>query len=226
MIYSLTPVFISEIKKSTYKPPNAEEKKPSYIITKFGEKVFKPIIVGTVVDKYLNQDATYMRITVNDETSSINVKIFNPTDISIEVGDTVIVWGKIRETNERFIKADFVKKIEENFEIFVKRKLMERIEEKSKWLKNILEYLDLVSLDEFKNFCKESFNMDEDQIREILKNRITEEKIFEIMKRLKTFSILDLEAILGINEEEIKEILEKLKKDGKIVEENGRYRIL
>jgi RPA family protein len=226
MIYSLTPVFISEIKKSTYKPPNAEEKKPSYIITKFGEKVFKPIIVGTVVDKYLNQDATYMRITVNDETSSINVKIFNPLDISIEIGDVVIVWGKIRETNEKFIRADFVKKVDENFEIFLKKKILKRIEEKTEWLKNALEYLELVSIEEFKDFCKESFNMDDDQIKEVLKNRLNEEKIYEIAKKLKVFSFFDLQQILGLNEEEIKDFVENLKKEGKIVEENGKYKVL
>ena len=226
MIYSLTPVFISEIKKSTYKPPNAEEKKPSYIITKFGEKVFKPIIVGTVVDKYLNQDATYMRITVNDETSSINVKIFNPLDISIEIGDVVIVWGKIRETNEKFIKADFVKKVDENFEIFLKKKILKRLEEKTEWLKNALEYLELVSIEEFKDFCKESFNMDDDQIKEVLKNRLNEEKIYEIAKKLKVFSFFDLQQILGLNEEEIKGFIENLKKEGKIIEENGKYKVL
>jgi RPA family protein len=226
MIYSLTPVFISEIKKSTYKPPNAEEKKPSYIITKFGEKVFKPIIVGTVVDKYLNQDATYMRITVNDETSSINVKIFNPSDISIEIGDVVIVWGKIRETNEKFIKADFVKKVDENFEIFLKKKILKRIEEKTEWLKNALEYLEIVSIEEFKDFCKQSFNMDDDQIKEVLKNRLSEEKIYEIVKKLKVFSFFDLQQILGLNEEEIKGFVENLKKEGKIVEENGKYKVL
>jgi len=226
MIYSLTPVFISEIKKSTYKPPNAEEKKPSYIITKFGEKVFKPIIVGTVVDKYLNQDATYMRITVNDETSSINVKIFNPSDISIEIGDVVAIWGKIRETNEKFIKADFVKKVDENFEIFLKKKILKRIEEKTEWLKNALEYLEIVSIEEFKDFCKQSFNMDDDQIKEVLKNRLSEEKIYEIVKKLKVFSFFDLQQILGLNEEEIKGFVENLKKEGKIVEENGKYKVL
>jgi RPA family protein len=226
MIYSLTPVFISEIKKSTYKPPNAEEKKPSYIITKFGEKVFKPIIVGTVVDKYLNQDATYMRITVNDETSSINVKIFNPLDISIEIGDVVIVWGKIREANEKFIRADFVKRVDENFEIFLKKKILKRIEEKTEWLKNALEYLELVSIEEFKDFCKESFNMDDDQIKEVLKNRLNEEKIYEIAKKLKVFSFFDLQQILGLNEEEIKGFIENLKKEGKIIEENGKYKVL
>ena len=226
MIYSLTPVFISEIKKSTFKPANAEEKKPSYIITRFGEKVFKPIIVGTVIDKYLNADATYMRIRINDETGSINVKIFYPKDLSIDIGDIVVVWGKIRETNEKFIRADFIKKVDENFEIFIKEKIIKRIEEKNEWIKNLFEYFEMVSLEEFKDFCKQSFNMDDDQIKEILKNRLSEEKIYEVIKKLKTFSLLDLQAIFEINEEEGKEIIEKLKKDGKIIEEEGKYRVV
>ncbi|MEM0481146.1 MAG: OB-fold nucleic acid binding domain-containing protein [Candidatus Aenigmatarchaeota archaeon] len=226
MVYGVKPLLISEIKKSTFKKGVAEEKKPSYIITKYGEKVVKPLIVGTVVDKYSSEN--YMRLTVNDESDSINLRIFNVSEnvLNIEIGDTVMAWGKVRETSERFIRVDFIKKIDENMEKYLKSKLLKRLKEKESFLRQLLEYSEIMSYEEFKDFCKENFDFDEEQVKEVLKNKVSEEKILEIFKKLGKFTLIEISNILNLSEEVILEILEKYKKEGIIKEENGYYEVL
>jgi len=87
---------------------------PNYIETN-GKKVSRANILAIITEKYINEDKTYATSTLDDGSSSIQLRTFQdeiPFIESVDIGDSVLVIGKPREqNNERFITAEIVKKI-------------------------------------------------------------------------------------------------------------------
>jgi RPA family protein len=81
-----------------------EGMEPSYIETGQGEHLSRVRILGTVVSKFVSEDANFASITVDDSTETIRAKTFKtakPLDM-INIGEIVDLVGKIREYNEEF----------------------------------------------------------------------------------------------------------------------------
>ncbi|MFP4045557.1 MAG: OB-fold nucleic acid binding domain-containing protein [Candidatus Aenigmatarchaeota archaeon] len=73
--------------------------KSNYLITNRGEKISRASVVGTVMNKFINDDESYGFIVLDDETETIRAKFFQ--DLSkmedVEEGQLVEVIGKVRE---------------------------------------------------------------------------------------------------------------------------------
>jgi len=145
-----------------------EGMQPSYILTKLNQKISRAKIVGTVIDKFSREDSNYSVITIDDTTDSLRVKAFRE-DISklenTEIGDSVMVIGKIREyNNENYIIPEIVKKIEDpNYESFHKLNVLKTILEHKKIIKLIEKNKDnFTDLKELKKFLNKKHNIDED----------------------------------------------------------------
>lgn len=235
MRYSIVPLRIIEIKNSTYFNGNKEEKLPSFIITKLGEKVVRAGIVGTVVDKYVNFDMTYSRFVVCDDTDDIIVKFFGnlvEESIKFDIGNLVFVFGKIREGKYRYLRAEFIRKVDFLFESFFKMKIIERIKRKSPIINEILRMSEVLSYNELLGEAKERFDLDESQIIEILKlkiNKNIDEKILEIMEKFSDsgISLSEILSFVNIEKEKLIQAIENLMEEGKIYEISpGRYKII
>jgi len=147
---------------------------PSYALTDFGLKVSKAKIVGSVVDKFASEDGNYSTITINDDTGNIRVKAFKE-DVSIldnvDIGDLVIVVGKIRQyAEEIYVIPSFVRKVDDP-NVFLLHKL--------EALKNFKEHkavFDIINsqkdgfadLGELKNYMLKEYMIDEERLESVL----------------------------------------------------------
>ncbi|MEM5828106.1 MAG: hypothetical protein QW197_01205 [Candidatus Aenigmatarchaeota archaeon] len=230
------PLRIAEIKNSTYYPGNKENKLPSFIVTKLGEKVIRAGIVGTVVDKYVNEEMTYCRLLVNDETDDIIVKAFRDLvneAVKIDIGNIIFVVGKIKESNYRYIIAEIIKKVNFKFEAFFKLKIAERIKRNSYKVEEILKLSNVLSYNELLEEAKKRFELDEIEINEILKNKSVEnleDNIFKIIENFSSeegISLSEILSLVNIDKEKLIKIIDSLLESGKIYEfKPGKYKII
>ncbi|MCD6483014.1 MAG: hypothetical protein J7K83_01965, partial [Candidatus Aenigmarchaeota archaeon] len=169
------PARIADLKNGIYTESNQEEKKPSYVVTKLGDKVVRASVCGTIIDKYINPASTYGFLTVMDETGEIRCKFFleNVSKIDeFEIGDVVHIIGKIREFNgEISINTEIIKKVDEKFEIYHKLKIIKNVIKKDKIIQEILKEIDTSNFDEMKEMIMSRYEIDEEQLRAIMKNK-------------------------------------------------------
>lgn len=102
---------IHEIKNSQY-IKDIGEWDPNYIVFN-GNRISRINVIATIVMKNKNQDNTYVSITLDDGTESIRIKSWREdTRIleNVDIGDIVMVIGRVREFNEeKYITPEIVK---------------------------------------------------------------------------------------------------------------------
>lgn len=88
---------------------------PNYLLTPNGRRLSRSRIVGTVVDKFINDDETYGSLTIDDSTDTTQIKFFNEIDQvrEFETGDIVEAVGKVREyQGQIYMNAEIIQKTE------------------------------------------------------------------------------------------------------------------
>jgi len=175
-------------------PGNKEEMKPSYLITPLGEKISRVNLVGSVTDKFLSEDENYSTITLDDGSQAIRVKSFKEKVgllKNIELGDLVLVIGKLKEFNEEvYVNTEIINKIEDpNYESLRKLEILDELIPQKKMVEEIKGLRNELSEEELKSHVKQKFYLDEECLRVILEFKQLEDidykpKILELMKNL------------------------------------------
>jgi len=98
---------ISDIVNSNFVRKEGFE--PSYVLTDSGQRISRVYLIGTIVDKFMNENGNYSSITIDDDSDSIRIKAFreqvNIFD-NFNVGDLVMVIGKVRNyAEENYIRG-------------------------------------------------------------------------------------------------------------------------
>ncbi len=173
-----------------------EGMKPSYLITPFGQKISRVNLVATVIDKFLSEDENYSTITIDDGTETIRVKTFREkVDLlkEIEIGDMVIVIGKIKEYNgEVYINGEIVRKVEnKNLEILRKLEILNELVEQKKILEEIKKLQGKINSEELEEYVKKKFGIDRESLRVIQENLKVSQEIDYKPKILKLIEDLD-----------------------------------
>ena len=72
---------------------------PNFLLTPEGKRLSRARFVGTVVDRFINDDETYGSLTLDDGNDTIQIKFFNELELmdGFETGDIIEVVGKVRE---------------------------------------------------------------------------------------------------------------------------------
>jgi RPA family protein len=211
---------------------------PNYVLTNYGLRVARALIVGTVTDVYKTEE--YGSITIDDGTSSIRVKFFQDLSKMADVkpGDIIEVIGKPREyNNELYIVPESILKVDFN------RELLRKIEHKKfieKW-KEILEKAE--------NMIKNSGNIDKEElgiddldaaalnrfinskgkelVRDIASERI---KVLEEIKKLdkgEGADYSDIEKAVGLSPVDLDKIITELLEEGSCFEPKpGKIKVL
>jgi len=77
--------------------------------------VFRVQIVATVVKKYISEDRNYCFLTIDDNSETISLKLFDQeTEMAegIEVGDLIRIVARIRVYNdEKYLQPSIIRKI-------------------------------------------------------------------------------------------------------------------
>ena len=228
---------IKDVVEGKFFSGSKEELKPSYIITKFGEMISRVNILGTVIDKFVNDAESYMFFLIDDGTSSIRVKLFK--DLvekfkDIDIGDLVLVIGKVKQyLDEVYINGEIVRRVTDpNYEIYRKLELIKSIRKAKETIKEIKKLKEELSEEEFKHVVKERYNLDEKSLEMILKTE-REEKDFkpQILKLIDQLDegngveVMRLFDILKLPESAIESAITDLLNEGYIYEpEPGKFR--
>lgn len=204
-------VRISDIVSGKYFSGSKEELKPSYVITSAGQKISRVNLVATVVDKFINEDGTYISVTVDDGTGAIRLKAFKE-NVSLlrnfELGEFVNVIGKVKEYNgEVYINAEIVKRIEDpNYENLRNIEILKELIEQKKVVGEIKNLLDQLSYEELKEYAKNKFDLDEECLQVIIENlKVVKEidykpKILEVIDALDKGDGVEISKLLQISD--------------------------
>ena len=219
-------VFIAEIVRGNF----TKEDDKTYVISPFGEKIFRASIVGTIIDKF--EFENYCALAIDDGSEVIRVKSFGEPDLSsFENGDIVVAIGKIREyNNEIYLNAEIVRKISFKEEIFEKLRVLKRLLKMKKIIdeiKSISEKFDRIFAIEY---AKEKYGLNEEIVEQFLipKEIDYSEKIFETIKNLDKGEGVGIDQIFKVSalpEKIVEDAISKLLEEGKLFEPKpGRFK--
>ncbi|MGC8993154.1 MAG: OB-fold nucleic acid binding domain-containing protein [Candidatus Aenigmatarchaeota archaeon] len=233
-------VRIKDIVSGKFFQGNKDEMKPSFLITPLGQKISRVNVLATVTDKFLSEDESYISFVLDDGTSSIRAKGFREkVDYmkKIEIGDRVIVIGKLREWNgEIYINVEIIRKVDDpNYETYRKLEILKEIIPYKKMITELKNMRERMSEEEFINEAKKRFGLDEEIISFVLEKKVEEKKDYksEIIKLLKELDtgegveIFKIFEIVTIPSQEVDSVLTELLNEGKIIEISpGRIKVI
>lgn len=119
-------VGIDEINKSTYTKSEGEWE-PNYVTIR-GIKVSRVNLIGVVISA--SGEENIKSFVIDDGQSNIQVRIFDPLtlQVTVEIGDIVMVIGRPREyNNEKYIAPEIVKHIKDETWLKVRKKQLSKI---------------------------------------------------------------------------------------------------
>ncbi len=117
---------ISEINNSEYIKP---EEEAGYLDFN-GLKIYRVLVYGVVINK-MESDVS-QTITIDDGTGNIDIRSFDKIDDfeSIDIGDIVMVVGRIREFGRKYVLYEMIRKLDQVkwFEFFeLLRELVDKL---------------------------------------------------------------------------------------------------
>ncbi|OYT42790.1 MAG: hypothetical protein B6U78_00095 [Candidatus Aenigmarchaeota archaeon ex4484_224] len=232
-------VRIVDIVNGKFVAGDQEKRIPSYLITPYGEKISRVNIIGTITEKFLSEDGSYLSFVLDDGTEAIRVKAFKEKASlanKFEIGDLVLIIGRIRNFNgENYVNLEIIRKVEDpNEEVHRKAEIVEILREKQKIAKELKELSEKLEFENVLNYAKQRYGIDEESLKYLLSFSVGKEdykkKIVEILENLdegegveigKIFEVLDLP------ENQIEEIIEELWNEGIIFEPlPGKFKII
>ena len=117
-------VWISDLINGEYINPEGQWD-PGYVTIK-ESKVSRVNIIANAIDKYKNEDSTYISLTIDDGSENISLKAWNEdTKIlkEIEVGDMVLTIAKIKEYNNKiYLVPEIVRKLDKSEWMVLRKK--------------------------------------------------------------------------------------------------------
>jgi len=221
-------VRISDLLNGKYFYGNKEEMKPSYVITPFGEKISRVNLIGTVIDKFVNEDGNYSSVTVDDGTEAIRVKSFEGLPFEkLELGDSVRVIGKLKEYNgELYASHELIKKVKDvNFEVLSRIEILNRLIKQKKIVDDVKSLSDQVDEVGLKSYARDTYSIDEETLSVIIESKKKEidyrPAVLEVIQKLdegKGVGIKKLFEVLNLPESVVERALDELINEGSLYE--------
>jgi RPA family protein len=230
---------IKDIVEGKFVAGEKESMRPNYLITTFGKKVSRVNVLATIVDKFINEEESYISFTLDDGTASIKAKAFK--DVvkfvkNLEIGDLAIFIGKIREWNEElYINVEIGRKIDDpNYETYRRLELIREILPYKRMVLELRNMRERMSEEEFLKEAKRKFGLEEEIVRFVIEREKIEEKDYkaEVLRVLSELDkgngvdVMSLFEFMKLPAQTLDSILTELMSEGKIEEvEAGRIRV-
>jgi RPA family protein len=189
---------------------------PSYVLTDLGQRISRVNLLGTIVDKFMSEDGNYSSVTIDDDSDSIRVKAFKEDARifeNLEIGDLVMVIGKVREyVEENYIIPEIVKKIANpNYESLHKLEILKQLVKQKK----IMEEINGKEIGDIEEL-KKKYNVDAEALSGAVESLNTKEEKNEDYKPLVLETLDKLDKGKGV---EFKKLLKESKLQENIFEE-------
>jgi RPA family protein len=202
-------VRIADVVNGKFFPGSKEEMKAGYVITRFGQKVSRVNLIGSVVDKFMSEDGNFCSVTIDDGTESIRVKAFKE-DVEIlknaEPGKIILVTGKLKSyNNEVYVNAEIAREVEQNYESLRRLEILKELVVQKKIVSEIRNLIEQASEEEAAEYAKNKFGIDEESLKVIKENlNITKEvdykpKILELISSLDQGNGVEIGKILELS---------------------------
>ncbi|MFP4038263.1 MAG: OB-fold nucleic acid binding domain-containing protein [Candidatus Nanohaloarchaea archaeon] len=105
---------------------------PNFLLLPSGRRISRARAVGTVVDRFVNDDETYGSLTLDDGNDTTQIKFFSELEImeDFEIGQVIEVVGKVREyQGQIYLDGEVLKQVEPEKEMLHQLRLAKRKEE-------------------------------------------------------------------------------------------------
>ncbi|MEK6909747.1 MAG: OB-fold nucleic acid binding domain-containing protein, partial [Candidatus Aenigmatarchaeota archaeon] len=221
-------VRISDLLNGKYFYGSKEEMKPSYVITPFGEKISRVNLIGTVIDKFVNEDGNYSSVTVDDGTEAIRVKSFEGLPFEkFGLGDSVRAIGKVKEYNgELYISHELIEKVKDvNFEVLLRTEILNSLIKQKKIVDDVKSLSNQLDEVELKSYARDTYSIDEETLSVIIESKKKEidykPAVLEVIQKLdegKGVEIKKLFEVLNLPENVVERTLDELINDGSLYE--------
>ncbi|MBT3577818.1 hypothetical protein HN499_03345 [archaeon] len=103
---------------------------PSYILVD-NKRVSRVNVVATVVMKYTAEDKSYATLTIDDSSADVQIKAWKEdvaTVESVDIGDTVLFIGRVREYNSQlYLTPEIIKPLDKSEWLDLRKKELEVI---------------------------------------------------------------------------------------------------
>lgn len=226
--YPAKKVRISDLLNGKYFYVSKEEMKLRYVVTPFGEKVSRVNLIGTVIDKFVNEDGNYSSVTVDDGTEAIRVKSFEGLPFEkFELGDSVRVIGKLKEYNgDLYILHELIEKVRDvNFELLSRIEVLNNLIKQKKIVDDIKSLSSQVDEVELKSYVRDTYSIDEETLSVIIESKKKEidykPAVLEVIQKLdegRGVEIRKLFEVLNLPENVTEKTLDELINDGSVYE--------
>jgi len=207
------------------------EWEPNYVLIR-NLKVSRVNIIANVITKYKSENGDYIFLTIDDGSDNIQVKSWkDDTKIldSIDVGDTVLLIGRIRETNsQRYLSPEVIKKLEKMEWVVLRKKELTKLYgefDKTDFPKEIE-----VKSEEKPTPTKEpDFYVKEEVVNEG-SSKSERQKVLNMIEKLSSEEGIDKLEIINnsdFDEQKVSDIIQDLLREGEVFEiKPGKIKIL
>ncbi len=210
------------------------------VVDRFARRVSCVNVVGTVVDRFVNADGSYMSLTIDDGSGAIRAKFFRDgvrANSEIKIGDDIAVIGGLRSYNgELYISPDTVRRVEDaNLVTLRKLELLRDTVRMEKAVESIRQVARKEGMEAAEKYASDNFGVGGGDMAGMLDGGVektisSEDTVMKVMKDFDSGDGVALETILsesGLDENRIDSAVTKLLDDGTIFEPRvGRFKII
>lgn len=224
-------VKINELVNGKYVQNSDQE--PNYLMIQNGEKIFRANVMAIVISK--EKIGSITNFLLDDGSGKIVLRSFEENKFldKIDIGETVLVIGKLREYNqEKYFSSEIIKKIDP---VWLK---IRNLELGTKVTSEILESNDEkgeVIIEDKKTEVSEKLNENKNKFEEPIEDEVVEEEeIFPVKKLIKIIKEKDngegilIEELIEISPlDETEKLIEKMLESGDVFQNlPGRIKVL
>lgn len=196
-------VWVGDLIKSQYVEQQGEWD-PNYFLVG-NNKVSRVNLVASIISVYENQDKTMKSVEVDDGSGSISLKAWSENINllnNLDIGTTCLIIGRPRKNNDQiFVTPEIIKKIDMN------------------WVK--FRKLELENLYGKRDKVENKSSVDNKTMEEPVEG--PRQKVLNILEKSGEIKFQDLVDKSGVNEVELKKIIDELLKEGEIFEPKPSY---
>lgn len=105
---------------------------PNFLLLPSGRRISRARAVGTVVDRFVNDDETYGSLTLDDGNDTAQIKFFSELELmeDFETGQVIEVIGKVREyQGQIYLDGEVLRDVKPEKELLHQLRMAKRKEE-------------------------------------------------------------------------------------------------